>query len=441
MKILSRYILREHLAPFIFAFVTVTFLLLIDYVPRIVNQVIDKDLSLWVVLELIGLNLAWMLALSVPMSVLVATLMAFGRLGSDMEIIAMKASGVNLLRVLLPLLAAGCVITYLMVQFNDKVLPDLNKEARQLSSDIRNMRPTLIFRSGVFISDIPGYLILIDKINHATSRVEGVRISDTRDEAKPRMIVADSGYLKVTDHGRNLQFSLYDGEVHLMDLASPENYRKAAFKHQEINVSGNASELVRTEREYRTDREMGIDMLQERVDQAESAIVPLQGKIEDSFREKASFLLADTFKAQMTDITVDSIAYLRLKNEVAGWHRLVERNREQMDAQKKIMSKFDLEIHKKYSIPAASLAFILIGAPLGILAKRGGMGVAIANSILLFIVYWAFLIGGEDIADRGLVDPFWAMWTANFLVGGVGIYLLYIVVTEKPLFSWFRQIG
>ncbi|MCB2231647.1 LptF/LptG family permease [bacterium] len=441
MKILSRYILREHIAPFLFAFVTVTFILLIDYVPRIVNQVIDKDLSLWVVLELVALNLAWMLALSVPMSVLVATLMAFGRMGSDMEIIAMKASGVNLLRVLLPLLAAGCVITYLMVQFNDKILPDLNKEARQLSADIRNMRPTLVFRSGVFINDIPGYLILIDKIDHGTSRVEGVRISDTRDDAKPRIIVADSGYLKVTDNGRNLQFSLYDGEVHLMDLADANNYRKAAFKHQEINVSGDPSELVRTEREYRTDREMGIDMLQERVDQAEGAIVPLQGKIEDSFREKASFLLADTFKAEMTDIRIDSLAYLRLKNEVAGWHRLVERNREQMTAQRKIMNKFDLEIHKKYSIPAASLAFILIGAPLGILAKRGGMGVAIANSILLFIIYWAFLIGGEDVADRGLVDPFWAMWSANFLVGGVGLYLLYVVVTEKPLFSWFRRAG
>ncbi|MBD3402827.1 LptF/LptG family permease [candidate division GN15 bacterium] len=441
MKILSRYILREHLAPFIFAFVTVTFLLVIDYVPRIVNQVIDKDLSVWVVLELIGLNLAWMLALSVPMAVLVATLMAFGRLGSDMEIIAMKASGVNLLRVLLPLLAAGCVITYLMVQFNDKILPDLNKEARQLSSDIRNMRPTLVFRSGVFINDIPGYQILVDDIDHSTSRVEGVRISDTRVDERPRLIVADSGYLKVTDRGRNLQFSLYDGEVHLMDLTDPANYRKAAFKHQEINVAGDPSELIRTERDYRTDREMGIDMLQERVDQAEGAIIPLQGKIEDSFREKATFLLADPFEPQSTDITADSIAFLRLKNEVAGWHRLVERNREQIAAQKKIMGKFDLEIHKKYSIPAASLAFILIGAPLGILAKRGGMGAAIAYSILLFIVYWAFLIGGEDLADRGLVSPFWAMWSANFLIGAIGLYLLYLVLTEKPLFSWFRRIG
>ncbi|MCK4573441.1 MAG: LptF/LptG family permease, partial [candidate division Zixibacteria bacterium] len=119
MKILTRYILKEHIAPFFFAFFTITFLLIIDYVPKITDHVIDKDISVWVALELIALNLAWMLALSVPMSVLVATLMAFGRLTSDFEITAIKSSGVNILRVLFPLLVAGSVLTYGMIEFND----------------------------------------------------------------------------------------------------------------------------------------------------------------------------------------------------------------------------------------------------------------------------------------------------------------------------------
>jgi lipopolysaccharide export system permease protein len=440
MGVLSRYIVREHIVPFIFAFITITFLLVIDFVPRIVSQVIDKDLSIWVVLELLALNLAWMLALSVPMAVLVATLMAFGRMGSDFEIVAMKACGVNLLRVLIPLLGAASILSFLMVQFSDKVLPDLNKKARQLSTDIRNMRPTLVFRSGVFITDIPGYLVLIDKINHTTSRVEGVRITDTRDENKPRIIVADYGFLTVTDRGGNLQFTLYDGEIHSLDTQEPDNYRKLAFRQQEINVTGTASELVRTDREYRTDREMPIEDLQERVDQATAAITPLESKIQQSFVGKANELLSDTLAAGLTGITSDLMALKRVKNEAKSWHRTIERNRQQVASQQRIMNKFDLEIHKKFSIPAASLAFILIGAPLGILAKRGGMGVAIAISILLFIIYWAFLIGGEDMADRGLVSPFWAMWSANFLIGAVGLYLLYIVVTERPVFSMFRSV-
>jgi lipopolysaccharide export system permease protein len=103
------------------------------------------------------------------------------------------------------------------------------------------------------------------------------------------------------------------------------------------------------------------------------------------------------------------------------------------------MNKYNIEIQKKYSIPAASLAFILIGAPLGVLTRRGGTGMAIAIAIGLFMVYWAFLIGGEDMADRGLISPFWAMWSANILLGVIGLYLLYIVVTEKPIFGWFRR--
>ena len=244
MKILSRYILKEHIAPFLFAFFTITFLLIIDYVPKIIDHVLDKDLALWVVLELIGLNLAWMLALSVPMSVLVATLMAFGRLTSDFEVTAMKSSGVNLLRILIPVLAAASVVTYLMIEFNDRVLPDLNKQARVLWGDISVMRPTLIFKSGIFITDIPGYLVLIDEVDHTTSEVHGVRITDTREKTKPRIIVAEHGLLKMTDNGRNMQFTLFNGELHSLDTRESDNYRRVDFKQQVINISGTGSELA-----------------------------------------------------------------------------------------------------------------------------------------------------------------------------------------------------
>ena len=118
----------------------------------------------------------------------------------------------------------------------------------------------------------------------------------------------------------------------------------------------------------------------------------------------------------------------------------MERNKQQIVSQEQTVDKYMSEIYKKYSIPGAIIAFILIGAPLGVMSRRKGMGIAIAISIILFVIYWVFLIGGEDLADRGLLSPFWAMWSANFLIGGVGLYLLYIVVTEKPLFSYFRQI-
>ena len=441
MKILTRYILREHIAPFFFAFFTITFLLVIDFVPKIIDRVIDKDIDLMIVLELVGLNLAWMLALSVPMSVLVATLMAFGRLGSDFEITAIKASGINLLHVLIPLMVAASILAFGMIEFHDKILPDLNKKARTLLGDIQSMRPTLVFQSGIFITDIPGYLVLIDRIDHATSYVEGVRISENKDPNHPRLIVAKDGYLTMTDGGRNMRFSLNHGELHTLDLIDPDNYRKLDFENQIINVSGTGSELVRTESEYRTDREMNIEQMGTYVDQAGNSSRPLRDRIKEYFQNKYTYLFSDSFAFAPKDSVDDRRALALVQSDASVLVRHVERNRQQIDAQKRIQDKYNIEIQKKYSIPAASLAFVLIGAPLGILSRRGGMGMAVAIAIGLFIIYWAFLIGGEDMADRGMVSPFLAMWSANILIGCLGLYLNYIVVTEKPIFGWFRRKG
>ena len=155
---------------------------------------------------------------------------------------------------------------------------------------------------------------------------------------------------------------------------------------------------------------------------------------------KFTYLFGDTFSYNLKkDSANDSTALVLVQKDADVLMRHMERNWQQIEAQQEQRDKYQIEIYKKYSIPAASLAFILIGAPLGMMTRRSGMGVAIAVSIILFLIYWAFLIVGEDLADRGIVSPFWAMWSANILIGAVGLYLIYVVVSERPLFSWFRR--
>ncbi len=439
MKILDWYIIREHIAPFLFSFFTITFLLVIEYVPKIVNHVIDKDLSIWVVLELVALNLAWMLALSVPMSILVAVLIAFGRLASDFEIVAIKASGINVFRLMVPVLLVGCLFTYGMVVFNDKILPDLNKTARQLWSDISAMRPTLVFKSGVFITDIPNYLVLIDKIDHATSRVEGISITDDKDRNYQRIIVAEYGYLKMTDDGKNMQFTLHNGQIHTLDVAEPENYRKINFETQVINVKDVSSELRRSESNYRSDREMGIDQMSQIVKSSLSSMIPIEKSLAEFMNKTFSPLFSDSISSTESDTLSDSSLIVLAKHRLETSAKHIQRQVKQLSSHQRNMNKYKIEIYKKYSIPAAAIAFILIGAPLAVMSKRGGMGISISISILLFIIYWSFLIGGEDLADRGLVDPFWAMWSANILIGGIGVILTLMVSSEFSLASYFNK--
>ncbi|UCD18283.1 MAG: LptF/LptG family permease [Candidatus Zixiibacteriota bacterium] len=439
MKILNRYILREHIPPFLFSVFIITFVLILETIPKIVEMVVDKDIPAPVVLELIFLNLAWMIALSVPMAVLVATLLAFGRLTSDTEIVAIKSSGVNLLRVLIPLLIAAGILTAAMVEFNDKVLPDLNHKARVLTGDIRSMRPTLTFRPGVFITDVSGYIILIDDIDHTTSEVEGVRISDVKNPNKPRIIVAKSGLMKFIDNGQTVRFTLRDGEIHMLDSKEPDNYRRIGFTEQVINVGGVGSELQRSSSNFRTDREMDIAEMREVVLRAKNAIEPFRQRIEKSVANKMQFLFSDTLDYPVDTSLTDARVLSFLKTDMKAILGRIERDTEQIEQQNRNINKYMSEIHKKYAIPAASFAFVLIGAPLAILSRRGGMGVAVSISLFIFTLYWAFLIGGEDLSDRGLISPFWAMWSANFLVGAIGLYLLIKVLTEKPLLSFFRR--
>ncbi|MCK4404610.1 MAG: LptF/LptG family permease, partial [candidate division Zixibacteria bacterium] len=140
MKILYRYIFKEHIGPFFFGLSVIMFILVMDFILEVLNMIIGKGLNAFIILQVFGLNLAWMLALAVPMAVLVSTLMAFGRLSQDNEITALKASGVSIYRLILPALVASILISVGMVFFNDRVLPELNHKARLLMTDIHQKR-------------------------------------------------------------------------------------------------------------------------------------------------------------------------------------------------------------------------------------------------------------------------------------------------------------
>ncbi|HOD67081.1 MAG TPA: LptF/LptG family permease, partial [candidate division Zixibacteria bacterium] len=281
---------------------------------------------------------------------------------------------------------------------------------------------------------------LIDRIDHATSRVEGVRITDNKNPARPQIIVAEYGYLKMLDNNLTMQFTLYNGEVHQLDTQKRENYRRLDFESQVINIAESGqSELKRTDSEYRTDREMGLEQMRESVSVAEAAIQPFMEKVGQAVDNRTTYLLSDTFRFAAADIKTDSAAFLAVQRDAEAQYRSLQRTIDQIEGQRRVRNKYLIEIYKKYSIPVASLAFILIGVPLAVMTRRSGMGMAIAISIILYVVYWAFLIGGEDLADRGLVSPFLAMWSANILIGAIGVYLLYKVISERPVFAWFRR--
>ncbi len=472
MKILTRYIIKEHIGPFLFSVSVLMFILMMQFLVQHIDTIFGRGLGAYVIFKLIVLNLAWMLALAVPMSTLVAVLMVYGAMSANNEITILKSSGISIYRLILPSLFIGIFLTLAMISFNDDVLPDANHQAALTIRAIRKTKPTLYLEPNIFYA-IGKYTLLVNKIEkppieewHDLSnllgpeyrisenldRLKNITIFDRSDPKKTITITADEGYMIYSHARKSLVFTLFNGEFHEIDNIKYEEYQKSYFKKHMVNIPAPDFELEEQDSNYRSDREMSIAMMKKKVSQAEITMGMNIDKVHKNINK--NFAKIDNLIAQADSVETNGNlnAILNKRITKSKWHSAVAaaareamRHYQRMrtiqsniDNQKRQMNKYWVEIHKKISLPFACLVFVLIGAPLGIMAKRGNMGTAIALSLGFFILYWVFLIGGEDLADRKYMTPFLAMWTPNIIVGIGGLVLVWRAVKETKFINWGR---
>jgi lipopolysaccharide export system permease protein len=378
MKIIHRYLILEFIPPFFYAFSLITLIILLNLVVQMLGKIAGKGLNFVIIAEFFVLNLAWIVALAVPMAVLVATMMAFGRLSADNEITALRAAGIGLWQLLMPMLILAAGLCYGLIEFNNRVLPEFNHRSRVLSGDIYRKRPTLNLEAGVFIFDLAQYALWAQSIDQKTSKLESLVIFDESESRHPTVVSAQRGDLVFVPEEEAFHLHLFNGEIHREDSKDPTYYQRTRFERSLLRIPAPNMVFEHQESSYRSDRELSAPQMLKQVQE--------------------------------------------MRKEPA-------KNRRRINS-------FLVEIHKKYSIPVACLVFMLIGAPLGVRAHRGGMGVASGLSVFFFLIYWAFLIGGEDLADRNLITPAMAMWAPNVLLGGIGVYLILRTVKEMRFLDW-----
>ncbi|UCF64370.1 MAG: LptF/LptG family permease [bacterium] len=466
MFLLARYTIKEHIGPFFFSLAVIMFVFVTKFIVQYIGRIFGKGLSLLTILEFVYLNLAWMFALAVPMAVLVAALMAFGRFSSDNEITILKTSGISLYKVIRPVFVVTILLTIFMYWFNDYLLPEYNHRARLLFSSISRKKPTLQLEQGIYMT-MGKYSILVEEIERsfgrevvdksdimgpeytedAADRLKNITIFDRSSAELQRTVIAKRGRLVFDKERERLVFTLFDGEIHEINTRNYSEYRRLQFVINNFYIP--APELVfrRDEDDYRSDREMSVKMMQEEVEKQRTSIQSSEENIRNHMKkylanpDSLESLLA--LSPLMLDSTLIDSSQIQLQRSMAirKTQALIQR----VDSEKKNISfyekqifKFQVEIHKKFSIPFASIVFILIGTPLGIKAKKGSLGVGVTFSIGFFLLYWVFLIGGEELADRQLLSPFLAMWLPNIIVGSFGIYLTYRVVKETTFIRWER---
>lgn len=419
MKILERYILKENFKPFLSSLIVVTFVMILDRLLDLLKIIIEKQLDAWSIVEIFGLSLPFMMALTIPMAVLLATIMSFGRLSTDNELVAFKSCGINIFSLMKPTVIAALLLSLFMLYFNDQILPESNHILKNKMIEVNYRRPATAIEPGMFnkTKDITVYVR--DRID---SELYGIMIYNRENSKFPATINAEHGRIELSDGGNSMIATLYDGQMHERDDKDRDVYNIRNFKKLILNMPDLGFKMREVDSDYRSDRELNVKAMQAIISEKRSKAIAVEGEI-DSLKQELSF-----WKGTIEETDEKEKATKRLNNSL-------KIKSDKYENYEKKIRMYEVEVHKKYALAFACLIFVLIGAPVGMMTKSNGVGMAFTVSSVVFMIYYGALTGGEQLADKGIVEPWLSMWIANIVLGIIGIYLIVISVREMKIYD------
>ena len=443
MNTLNKYLVKESLIPFLLSLGVITTVLFLQFLIRAIDRFLGKGLDVWIILEYLYLNLAWIIALSVPMSLLISTVMTYGRMSQDNEITALKAAGVSVSSIIKPAVFFGGFVGLILCLFNNFVLPDMNYHARLLARDIYQKSPELTIEPGYFINTIPQYSMIVRDMEG--NNFKDVKIFSKYSGTEQVTIYADKG--KLTSKDDIIILDLENGEIHEIDLEDYNHYRRIKFVTHQITIPIDDLLLNRNNESVRTDREMKVSEMIQKIEKNKEYIVQVNNRIKtvldnngiawsedldlETVLSSIEILKENSKQIREEKIYRDDIpiSEYEIKEKLRSFNNISRQLTNEfmlISNYQKTNNKYMVEIHKKFTLAFACLLFAMTGAPLGILVRKGGITIASALSIAFFLVYYIMLIWGEQLADRNLLDPTFGSWMPNIILFIVGLVLFFL---------------
>ena len=443
MNTLNKYLVKESLIPFLLSLGVITTVLFLQFLIRAIDRFLGKGLDVWIILEYLYLNLAWIIALSVPMSLLISTVMTYGRMSQDNEITALKAAGVSVFNIIKPAVFFGGFVGLILCLFNNFVLPDMNYHARLLARDIYQKSPELTIEPGYFINTIPQYSMIVREMEG--NNFKDVKIFSKYSGTEQVTIYADKG--KLTSKDDIIILDLENGEIHEIDLEDYNHYRRIKFVTHQITIPIDDLLLNRNNESVRTDREMKVSEMIQKIEKNKEYMFQVNNRIKTVLDNNgiawSKDLDLETVLSSIEILKEDSkqiteektyrddipISEYEIKEKLRSFNNISRQLTNEfmlISNYQKTNNKYMVEIHKKFTLAFACLLFAMTGAPLGILVRKGGITIASALSIAFFLVYYIMLIWGEQLADRNLLDPTFGSWMPNIILFIVGLVLFFL---------------
>lgn len=458
--------LQTFLPLFIMTFFICLFIVLMQFLWRYVDDLVGKGLDIDVLIQLFFYASLTFVPMALPLGILLASLMVFGNLGESLELLAMKASGISLVRIMKPLIAFMICLAIGTFFFQDRVLPYANTKMYSILLGIKHKSPELEIPEGVFYKEINDYNIYVKKKNWETGVLYGVTIYifDGMNIEDAMVTVADSGKIQMAPTGQHLMLTLWSGnqvgtfkqsgESYRQKQAHPK-YRREAFSEKIVYVPYQ-NDFEATDEGYISDRHVGknLEQLIHSVDSLDQRIDSINRGYGERLRDRTYYTnVPETMRkdsayfAKPISINIDSI-YASLSEE--QMQRVLRSARTKAQSvissfsfqkelqyfEQKNINYHAIEIHRKFVLSFGCLIFFFIGAPLGAIIRKGGLGVPVIVSVLFFIIYYVIDNTGYKGAREGELEPWLGIWLSTFILAPIGIFLTWRAINDTPLFDW-----
>ena len=466
MKTIHKLVLKSYLGPMVLTFFIVMFVLMMNIVWRYIDELVGKGLSAGIIIELMTYFMANMIPMGLPLSMLLAAIMTMGNLAENYELLAMKSAGMSLVQITKPLIILVAFVSVGSFFIGNNLVPNANKKLYSTLYDIRQQKQALEFQDGLFFNGIENMSIRVSRQEPDTHLLHDVLIYDNRAaNGNMNTIVADSGYIRLSDDKKYLLVDLFHGETYEQTRNS-QWFTKSALRHHTFDLQkqvipmegfaqGRTDADLFSNSQTKNIRELqhDIDSLEIKVNAATTSSYEPLLKEQIFARDNTVLPLPDSLqidKRHFRDMLAqDSIVGLPTRDKERIWDqaRTLAKNSRNMfafdaSAAKEALNQLyrsKVEWHKKISLPVSILIFFLIGAPLGAIIRRGGLGLPVVVSVIFFVIYYIISLSGEKLAKEGNWDAVYGMWLSTFILTPIAIYLTYKATNDSALLDtdWY----
>lgn len=442
MKKIDKLILTSFLATLSLTFLVVTFILLNRQMLVYYDDIIGKGLGWNIVGRFIGYLTIFIIPQALPLSILLASLMCFGNLGEHFELTAIKSAGISLIRIIQPVFIFVAGVTAFAFYFNNSIVPKAALEAFSLLYDMRQTKPAMDIREGIFYNGLPDISIKVNqKFDEDPSALKDILLYDHHDDNK-EVYVADSGRMFTILDDRYLKFELFDGYQYKEDWTKTkvedDDLSETKFLKIEMVVDLSSFDMMKTDTRSFANHRYMKNLRQLRYD-IDSLTRQFNKKRKTSEQLLAGIRPASPYLAGAVDSLAgsngDSLGIARATNKARMVKAMLENHNASLEELSKQIIGFQVQWNRVISYSIACMTMLLIGAPLGAIVKKGGIGLPFLIAIIFFIIFFVFDMQGEKLSMRNVLNPYVGMWFGNTFLLVLGCYFLYQARIDGRLFD------